>query len=79
MTSCWPREFANYREAAKVIAEASADYNGHRIHSAIGCMTPAEFPATVWRGRINEGRNRSDIGARNDTKTEVHSKSDERL
>lgn len=43
----WPREFANYQEAERVIAEALADYNKERIHSSIGYMTPAEF-AELW-------------------------------
>ena len=43
----WPREFANYQEAERIIAEAIADYNKERIHSSIGYMTPAEF-AELW-------------------------------
>jgi len=41
----WPREFANYQEAEQALAEAFADYNTERIHSAIGYMTPTEFAA----------------------------------
>ena len=39
----WPREFANIREAKKVILAAFDDYNNHRIHSALGYLTPSEF------------------------------------
>lgn len=41
----WPHDFANYQKAEQVIAEAFADYNNERIHSAIGYMTPVEFAA----------------------------------
>ena len=43
----WPHEFASYQEAEKVLADAFADYNTERIHSAIGYVTPAEF-ASRW-------------------------------
>lgn len=39
----WPHEFANYQDAEIVIAKAFEDYNNHRIHSALGYMTPNEF------------------------------------
>jgi transposase InsO family protein len=39
----WPHEFANYQEAEIVLAKACADYNGSRIHSALGYFTPDEF------------------------------------
>ena len=44
----WPCEFASYQEAEQAIAEAFADYNNERIHSAIKYLTPAEFD-TQWR------------------------------
>ena len=43
----WRREFASYQEAEKILADAFADYNQERIHSAIGYMTPVEF-ASQW-------------------------------
>lgn len=43
----WPCEFANYQSAEIVIANAYSDYNNHRIHSALGYLTPNEF-ATQW-------------------------------
>ena len=39
----WPHEFANYQEAEIILAKAHADYNGSRIHSALGYLTPDEF------------------------------------
>ena len=46
----WPHEFASYQEAAKILAEAFADYNRARIHSSIGYLTPHEF-AAQWRAK----------------------------
>ena len=39
----WPHEFARIQEAEEVLARAFADYNGQRIHSALGYATPDEF------------------------------------
>ncbi len=39
----WPHEFVNYQQAESVIAKARIDYNGSRIHSALGYLTPDEF------------------------------------
>ena len=39
----WPHEFARFRDAEMVLARAFADYNGDRIHSALGYVTPNEF------------------------------------
>ena len=46
----WPREFGSYQDAEAALADAFEDYNNHRIHSATGYMTPAEF-ATQWELR----------------------------
>ena len=43
----WQHEFASYQEAEKILADAFADYNQERIHSAIRYMTPVEF-ASQW-------------------------------
>ena len=43
----WQHEFASYQEAEKILADAFADYNRERIHSAIRCMMPVEF-ASQW-------------------------------
>ena len=43
----WQHEFASCQEAEKILANAFADYNRERIHSAIGYMTPVEF-ALQW-------------------------------
>jgi len=39
----WPHEFANYQEAEIILTKARIDYNGSRIHSALGYLTPDEF------------------------------------
>ena len=41
----WPRDFQNYQEAV----EAFADYNGYRIHSSLGYLTPYEFLKNWFR------------------------------
>ncbi|MGI0058300.1 MAG: IS3 family transposase [Nitrosotalea sp.] len=46
----WPCEFANYQSAEIAIAKAFDDYNNHRIHSALGYVTPNEF-AKSWEMR----------------------------
>lgn len=39
----WSREFGSYQDAEIALADAFADYNNQRIHSAIEYMTPTEF------------------------------------
>ena len=39
----WPHEFANYQEAKVALEKARINYNGSRIHSALGYLTPDEF------------------------------------
>ena len=39
----WPHEFARFQDAEVILARAFADYNEHRIHSALGYVTPNEF------------------------------------
>ncbi len=39
----WPHDFARFQDAEAVLAEAFADYNQDRIHSALGYLTPDEF------------------------------------
>ncbi len=39
----WPHDFARFQDAEVVLAEAFADYNQDRIHSALGYLTPDEF------------------------------------
>ena len=46
----WSREFVYYQDAEIALADAFAAYNNHRIHSAIGYMTPTEF-AMQWELR----------------------------
>ena len=41
--SIWPHEFANYQQAEVVLQKAQTDYNGSRIHSSLGYLTPDEF------------------------------------
>ena len=43
----WPHEFANYQEAEIILTKARIDYNGSRIHSALGYLTPDEF-TELW-------------------------------
>ena len=45
-----PHDFANYREAEAVIAEAFRDYNQTRPHSALPYVPPDEFAASWEAG-----------------------------
>ncbi len=39
----WTRDFQTFQEAAETMQEAYLDYNQHRIHSALGYLTPYEY------------------------------------
>lgn len=39
----WPHDFAMFQDAEVILAAAFTDYNGDRIHSALGYLTPDEF------------------------------------
>jgi transposase InsO family protein len=43
----WTRDFQSFQEAAQAIQEAYVDYNQHRIHSALGYLTPYEYLAKI--------------------------------
>jgi len=45
----WTRDFQNFQEASETIQEAHIDYNQHRIHSALGYLTPYEYLLTVTK------------------------------
>jgi len=45
----WTRDFQNFQEAAETIQEAYIDYNQHRIHSALGYLTPSEYLLKVTK------------------------------
>jgi transposase InsO family protein len=39
----WPCEFNSFQEADEAMDLAFLDYNGSRIHSSLGYLTPCEF------------------------------------
>ena len=43
----WTRDFQTFQEASETIQEAYIDYNQHRIHSALGYITPYEYLAKI--------------------------------
>jgi putative transposase len=45
----WTRDFQSFQEAAEAIQEAYLDYNQHRIHSALGYLTPYEYLLKVTK------------------------------
>ena len=45
----WTKDFQNFQEASDAIQEACIDYNQHRIHSALGYLTPYEYLLTVTK------------------------------
>jgi len=45
----WTRDFQSFQEAAEAIQEAYVDYNQHRIHSALGYLTPHEYLLKVTK------------------------------
>jgi putative transposase len=45
----WTKDFQNFQEASDAIQEAYIDYNQHRIHSALGYLTPCEYLLTVTK------------------------------
>ena len=53
----WPRELKD-EEAEVVLPEALEDYNRHRIHSAIGYVTPDEFARQGEKKNPQEAANR---------------------
>ena len=56
----WPLEFADMQDAQKAIQDAFEDYNGNRIHSALGYVTPSEF-AELWQQCEEDKRTRKQI------------------
>ena len=46
----WPHEFAHFQDAEVILARAFVDYNEHRIHSALGYVTPNEFALRLEDG-----------------------------
>ncbi len=43
----WPYEFNSFQDADKAMDRAFIDYNGERIHSSLGYLTPYEF-VELW-------------------------------
>ena len=54
----WPHEFGDAGQAEVALLGALEDYNWHRIHSAIGYMTPNEFAARWEETKAKEVANR---------------------
>ena len=54
----WPHEFEDAGQAEVALLGALEDYNQHRIHSAIGYMTPNEFAARWEETKAKEVANR---------------------
>ena len=54
----WPHEFGDAGQAEVALLGALEDYNRHRIHSAIGYMTPDEFAARWEETKTKEVANR---------------------
>ena len=54
----WPHEFGDSGQAEITLLVALEDYNRHRIHSAIGYMTPNEFAARWEETKAKEVVNR---------------------
>jgi transposase InsO family protein len=48
----WTRDFQTFQEAAETIQEAYIDYNQHRIHSALGYLTPYEYLLKVTKNDL---------------------------
>ena len=54
----WPHEFGDAGQAEVALLGALEDYNRHRIHSAIGYMTPDELAARWEETKTEEVANR---------------------
>jgi putative transposase len=56
----WPCEFNSFQEADRAMDLAFLDYNGNRIHSSLGYLTPCEFLELWFHDEENDERKKEE-------------------